>query len=103
MEEPQELQLVVGKTETTLPRWVAYHLATLTVAMLLIVIAGVVFVQHTVTVEDRRVRAAIVQEGRVQCAVYTLLDGAYKVAPPTTDTGRAFAAAIHRVVAGLGC
>ena len=94
MDEPVQVRL---------PRWVAYHLATLTVALALVIGAGVVFVQHTVAAEDRRVRAAIVDEGRVQCAVYTLLDGAYKVAPPTTPTGRAFAAAIHRVVAGLGC
>jgi hypothetical protein len=82
----------LATTTVTLPRWVLYHLMVTYVAILLVVGAGVWYVQSTVA-----------SEGRKECGVYTLLDGAYAKAPPTTATGRQFAAAIHNVVTDLGC
>lgn len=81
-------QLVVVK----LPGWVIYHMVATWLAIVLVVGAGVWYVQSTVATE-----------GRVQCGIYTLLDGAYHKTPPATAAGRQFAAAVHKVVADLGC
>ncbi len=67
-------------------------IATVFISVLVLAVAGIVYVNHAVTVE-----------GRKQCGVYTLLDNSYRQVPPTTATGRSFAAAIHRVVVDLGC
>jgi len=69
-----------------------YPLVLVFVSVLALSVSGVIY--------TNRVAEA---EGRKLCSVFTLLDGAYRQAPPTTPTGQRFAAAIHRVVTDLGC
>ena len=89
-------------------------IATVCVGMLLVAGGGVWYtqraiaaedqrVQHAIAVEDQKVRQAIAAEGHIQCGIYTMLDTSYQHAPPTTPAGKAFAAAIHKVVLDLGC
>lgn len=67
-------------------------IATVFASVAALAVVGILYVNHAVT-----------EEGRVQCDVYTLLNDSYKAAPPTTQTGRQFAAAIRKVVDQLGC
>ena len=90
------------------------RVATLAASVLLVIVSGVLYVNHAVTEEDKRVnhaiavedakvRQAIAAEGRIQCVIYTQLDAAYTKTPPATPAGKLFAAAIHKVVLDLGC
>ena len=88
MSVTEPAQLVVVR----LPGWVVYHMVATWLAIVLVVGAGVWYVQSTVATA-----------GKVQCGIYTLLDNVYRQTPPTTPTGRNFAAAVHEVVTDLGC
>lgn len=78
-------------------------IVTVCAGMLLVAGAGVWYTSQAIASEDAKVRQAIAAEGRIQCAIYTLLDTAYQKTPPTTPAGRNFAAAVHKVVTDLGC
>ena len=88
MSVSEPAQLVVVK----LPGWVVYHMVATWLAIVLVVGAGVWYVQSTVA-----------GAARIECDIYTQLDGAYRKTPPTTAAGRQFAASVHKVVDKLGC
>lgn len=83
------------------PTWIL--VATVFFSVLILAVVGALYTNHAISVEDAKVRQAIATEGRIQCGIYTLLDGNYQHTPPTTPAGKQFAAIIHQVVLDLGC
>lgn len=86
------------KPNLSRPRWLL--LATVVASMLLVGLAGVVYIGHV----DNRRAAAERESDRRWCDLLVTMDDAYTSgSPPSTDVGKRVASAVHVLRVQLGC
>jgi hypothetical protein len=87
------------------PVW--WSLLSAFITVLLLGSGGVWYVQATANAAVKRANAtataSLRESEKKQCTVYVILDHVYATTPPTTETGRAVATAIHRQAMDLHC
>lgn len=80
-------------------RTLAWIVLTVVVSMVLTALASVLYTNHVANQAARDER----DNDRRWCIFLATLDNAYKMTPPTTDTGRNVARAVADLRRDLGC
>lgn len=85
------------------PRRVAYALIVILLVNLGLFVTGLWFAGRKASEAAASAEAANAASAQRLCAIMLTLDGAYRGAPPTTETGRNLAKSIHDYVIVADC